>query len=138
LEGNRLITLPPEIGNLTNLVELNVSNNQLSTIPSALGNLPYFWYLYMKGNPLNTIMYCSIIPHLKINKPDIILTYDPNPNPLTNDCSTGMNDLMVLASLWLSSPCNIANNWCNGADMTGDSDVDIDDFGVLAELWSRM
>ena len=36
---NELTALPPEIGNLTNLIELQVADNQLTSLPPEIGNL---------------------------------------------------------------------------------------------------
>ena len=47
-------TIPPELGNLTNLYELWLSSNQLSgTIPPEFGNLTKLWYLYLSSNQLS-------------------------------------------------------------------------------------
>ena len=52
-------TVPTEIGLLTQLSLLGLSNNQLSgTIPSTLGNLVQLSYLYLYSNPQLT----GIIP----------------------------------------------------------------------------
>lgn len=53
LAGNQLTgEIPKELGNLTNLEELNLSFNQLSgEIPAALGNLSNLKKLWLVGNP---------------------------------------------------------------------------------------
>ena len=50
LSGNKLVTLPPEIGALTNLIILDLSGNNLITLPSKIGALKnleklHFWFI---------------------------------------------------------------------------------------------
>ncbi|WP_428841815.1 leucine-rich repeat domain-containing protein [Leptospira santarosai] len=49
--GNKLTTLPKEIGNLQNLQELNLNSNQFTTLPEEIGNLQKLQTLYLGGNP---------------------------------------------------------------------------------------
>jgi hypothetical protein len=47
-------TIPPELGNLSNLSLLNLKRNQLSgTIPPELGNMSNLGYLYLHSNQLS-------------------------------------------------------------------------------------
>ena len=69
------------------------------------------------------------------NNTGINLSYDPNPNPLTNDCSTDLSELMVFVSQWLETDCDIPNNFCGGADLNHYDNVDIGDFGEFARYW---
>ena len=39
LSNNKLSSLPLEIGELENLIILNVNNNQIETLPVSIGNL---------------------------------------------------------------------------------------------------
>ena len=47
--------LPPEIGNLANLQELNLSYNLFTTLPADLGNLVSLQELYLGGNQFTTL-----------------------------------------------------------------------------------
>ena len=48
-------TLPPEIGNLAALVELNLCYNQLTTLPPEIGNLTSLKGLYLVANNLTAL-----------------------------------------------------------------------------------
>ena len=54
LNDNQLTgTIPPEIGNLTNLTKLQLQNNQLTgSIPSEIGNLTNLEFLWLSNNQL--------------------------------------------------------------------------------------
>ena len=54
LYANRLTgTIPPELGNLTNLTNLSLNDNRLTgEMPSELGNLEYLNWLSFGGNQL--------------------------------------------------------------------------------------
>ena len=55
LTGNQLTGLPPEIGNLTSLTELNLHNNQLRTVlPPEIGNLTSLTVLDLSANVLES------------------------------------------------------------------------------------
>ena len=47
--------VPPEIGDLTNLQSLSLSNNQLTSIPAQIGNLTNLQYLILNDNQLTGI-----------------------------------------------------------------------------------
>jgi Leucine-rich repeat (LRR) protein len=131
----QLTILPPEIQNLANLRYLNLYYNRLASLPSEIGNMVHLSRLYLYGNHFNTPTYCVTIPLIQNNNPGITLYCDPNPNPLTNDCSTDLDDLGVLASLWLKSPCTVDNSWCDGVDLDYANDVTMEDFEIFASLW---
>ena len=42
-----------------------------------------------------------------------------------------INGLKVISANWLDTDCGM----CNGADISGDSDVDIEDFALFARKW---
>ena len=49
-----LVRIPPELGNLDNLADLNLMDNQLSgPIPPELGNLESLEYMYLRDNALS-------------------------------------------------------------------------------------
>ena len=50
LTGQGLGTLPPEIGNLTNLRSLVLSFNDLTVLPAEIGNLTNLVNLYLNNN----------------------------------------------------------------------------------------
>jgi hypothetical protein len=60
LERENWGTIPPEIGNLTNLVELRLASRLLGVIPPEIGNLTQLRGLYLNGNNL----YGAIPPEL--------------------------------------------------------------------------
>ena len=56
LYDNRLAgALPPEIGNLTALDSLTLSNNQLTSLPPQIGNLTALTWLYLGSNQLTSV-----------------------------------------------------------------------------------
>ena len=55
VSDNELTSLPPEIGNLTNLVLLYLDGNQLSDLPSELANLTSISELFLTDNNLSTL-----------------------------------------------------------------------------------
>lgn len=60
----------------------------------------------------------------------------PVTGDLNGDCMVNMEDLAVVASAWLRSDCEKANEWCSGADVYGpDGLVDLNDFAVLSHHW---
>lgn len=53
--GYNLTTLPPEIGQLTQLEHLNVWANELTSLPPEIGQLDQLKYLDIGGNELSTL-----------------------------------------------------------------------------------
>jgi internalin A len=54
LSEKLLTSLPPEIGQLTNLSTLNLSSNRLTKLPEEIGKLTNLTTLYPIGNPLES------------------------------------------------------------------------------------
>ena len=55
LNYNNLTSLPESIGNLSNLEEMNVSYNKLETLPESIGNLENLEILFINDNSLVSI-----------------------------------------------------------------------------------
>ena len=93
-------------------------------------------HLYWNDIPFNTAAYCIYKSIIRANNPGITyLNYSPNPNPLTNDCATDINDLAQLSLHWLQSDCGEPNNFCSGADLNHIDGVDMYDFTEFAMYW---
>jgi subtilisin family serine protease len=134
VSNNQISNINP-ISELKDLRLLYASRNQISDI-SALSGFTNLQYSFLEGNPLNTAAYCTYLPLIEANNPGIIrLLYDPNPNPLTNDCSTNLDELRRFASHWLDAECDEQNNWCIGADLIHLGVVNFQNFAEFAQLW---
>jgi hypothetical protein len=55
LDGNQLTSIPPEIGQLTNLTDLSLDCNQLTSIPPEIGQLTNLTALLIHTNQLTSI-----------------------------------------------------------------------------------
>ncbi|MHC4739181.1 MAG: leucine-rich repeat domain-containing protein [Planctomycetota bacterium] len=133
LAGNQIIDISP-VKQLTNLIWLYLPENQISEI-SPLSSLTNLDILMLAANPLNRRAHCVYLPLLETNNPGIYMSYDANPNPQTADCDgdcwVNFIDFGILASQWLQIACG----QCEGAELTGDENVDIDDLSIMAESW---
>ena len=98
LQGNGLSgQIPEELGNLTNLTNLYLSENQLSgEIPAELGNMANLGWLYIGENRLTG----EIPPELGNIAGLVILSLDRN--LLSGDIPAGLGNLTNLTELHLS------------------------------------
>ena len=93
LEG----TIPPEIGNLTNLDLLDLSGNELSgTIPPELSNLVNLRVLYLSGNALSGEIPSELSKLTGLTR--VSLSY----NQLSGSIPPELGDLVNLRDLYLS------------------------------------
>lgn len=120
---------------MTNLVTLYLYDNQLRTLPPEIWNLTNLFNLRLHYNQLTTDFYCYILPMLIDNNPTAYIEYDPNPNPISNDCSTDMTDFSIFAANWQDINCEEINNWCDGADLNHINGVDIEDLAEFVSYW---
>jgi len=134
LSGNQIRDISA-LYDSTHLLWLILSSNQISDI-SFLSEMTNLEYLSLEGNPLNTQSYCTDIPVIiSNNTDDLIISSDPNPNPLTRDCSTDLPDFAAFGTHWLENGCDQTNNWCGGADLDHINDVDMRDLQIVAMYW---
>jgi hypothetical protein len=107
--------------------------NQIADI-SAVSELTSLKTLYLTNNPLNVAAYCIYLPLIRSFIPEPSnLSYDPNPNPLTNDDIMILIDFAESALNWLETDCGEYNYWCDGADLDRSGDVNLDDVAKFAE-----
>jgi|GEM_PF-2783534 len=65
---NQLTSLPPEIGNLKKLVSLNVASNRITQLPVEIGQMTSLTELHLSQNPIKQlpVKAFSTLPHLKV------------------------------------------------------------------------
>jgi len=112
-----------------------LGNNDISDI-SALSEISNISILHLDYLPLDTLAYCKYLPQIENNNPGIELEYDPNPNPISNDCVTTETELCPFFSKWLETGCDISNNWCQGIDFDHNNNVDLTDYAIFAMFWA--
>jgi hypothetical protein len=59
---------------------------------------------------------------------------DPS-GDMDQDCDVDLPDFSRWAAHWKDDDCDISNEWCNGADLNGDSIVDFNDLRDFAAQW---
>jgi internalin A len=72
LYHNEISSIPPEIGNLTNLDQLSFHYNEISSIPPEIGNLTNLEYLLLQHNsmgnyPAGTFSNLTVVTNLEIH-----------------------------------------------------------------------
>ncbi len=88
--------IPSELGNLTNLISLNLSNNKLyGEIPSELGDLASLNWLYLYGNQLTGEIPARLASLTKLNYLDL------SSNQLSGEIPSALGDLTDLRMLHL-------------------------------------
>lgn len=50
-------------------------------------------------------------------------------------CIVNLEHFATFASHWLDGSCDVNNNWCGGADLDQENDVDIVDLTILGSEW---
>jgi hypothetical protein len=98
-QGSNLLSgeIPSELGQLSSLVRLHLSNNRLSgTIPATLGNLLDIKTIWMGGNQLS-----GEIPSALGNLSFLLSLHIEN-NRLSGSIPAALGNLSDLDSLWLS------------------------------------
>ena len=96
---NQLTSIPKEIGQLTNLTRLHLGDNQLSTLPPELGFLTKLNSLFVNQNNITTIPQ-AICNLMEFNSPQLLISADGN---LT--CSaTSQKDALI--SIYSANPGN--------------------------------
>jgi|GEM_PF-3184300 len=97
LSSNNLSSIPPEIGNLSNLENLYLSSNQLNgEIPVELGNLDNLVHLSLRNNNLTgnippELAHLNNLRHLDLASNQLSGCYYPNLKNLTTTLSSNSN-----------------------------------------------
>jgi Leucine-rich repeat (LRR) protein len=125
------------LSGLTNLETLSLHGNQVNDI-SALLELTGLKYLDLLNNPLNTSAYYIYLPVISSFNPKLTsLTYDPNPNLLTDDWGVELPNLIEFTNHFGKTGCGEQNDWCGQTDLNQSGSVDVNDFAELLEYYLR-
>lgn len=69
------------------------------------------------------------------NDPNYFLNFSHSPTrDLNSDEKVNFIDFAIFSSQWNAINCN-DSNWCDGADLDRDDDVDSDDLGLFVDCW---
>jgi len=95
-------------------------------------------YVSLLNNPLNTPAYYIYLPVISSFNPKLTsLTYDPSPNPLTDDWGVELPNLIEFANNFGKTGCGEQNNWCGQTDLNQSGSVDVNDFATLLEYYLK-
>lgn len=97
LPGEGLTSLPPEIGQLTNITRLNLKDNKLTELPTQIGQLTQLKRIYLTNNKLTNL------PSEIGNLQELEILYASN-NKLTS-LPPEIGQLSGLQSLYLRDNC---------------------------------
>ncbi len=80
LSNQQLTQLPPEIGNLTNLLGFSLQGNQLTRLPLEIGNLTKLTHVSLSDNQLTSLpsTIANLTNLMVLNASDNFLTYLPS------------------------------------------------------------
>jgi hypothetical protein len=58
---------------------------------------------------------------------------------ISGDCKVDFYDFCIMASWWLDTGCNKANNWCQWSDFSRDADGDVglEDLALFTANWLK-
>jgi hypothetical protein len=85
------------------------------------------------GDPL-TWASRSPTPSRSTNVPNIRLTIASKTADLTGDGFVTMADFALFSPWWLSD-CDVANDWCDGADIDWSGQLDLSDLEIFVSYW---
>ncbi|MHC4336999.1 MAG: hypothetical protein ACYSTG_03480 [Planctomycetota bacterium] len=69
------------------------------------------------------------------SEPNYYITFSHVPTrDLNSDEAVNFGDFAIFSSQWYATDCNDPN-WCDGADLERDGDVDCNDLGLFVEYW---
>ncbi|KAK3529630.1 hypothetical protein QTP70_032512 [Hemibagrus guttatus] len=85
LQGNTLIKLPDVVGEMQNLISINLSNNNFNVFPEQLTNIQTLQNINMSGNQI------SEVPWERVYAMPSLKTVDLRSNPITSPPQTPQN-----------------------------------------------
>jgi hypothetical protein len=57
------------------------------------------------------------------------------PGDLDHDCDVDLLDYAALGAHWMAGDCDVGNNRCSGADLSGDKVLDFNDLRAFVAHW---
>ena len=114
---------------------LSLRSNKVQDISPLTSLTAFTSNVDFRTNPLNAQARCYDLATIAANNPAATILFDPDTNPIRQDCSSDLVDLATFVDEWLNINCDAGNNFCNGADMNEDGQVDLRDFAQFASIW---